>query len=104
MKDYIQDFKEEESERIRKHNIEKNRLSRFDRTVTELQEFILIMVLYFLSYLPIVTTLMKKYFDILGIFETDGNLNVRGKIFKSVLFALVYYTTFQVINRSFPTI
>ena len=104
MKDYIQDFKEEESERIRKHNIEKNKLSRFDRTVTELKEFVLIMVLYFLSFMPIVTTLMQKYLNILGIFETDGNLNLRGQIFKSASFALVYYITFQVINRTFPTI
>ena len=104
MKDYIQDFKEEESERIRKHNIEKNKLSRFDKTVTELQESVLIMVLYFFSYMPIVTTLMKKYLNILGVFETDGNLNVRGQIFKSISFALVYYITFQVINRTFPTI
>lgn len=104
MKDYIQDYKQEESERIRIHNLEKNALSHFDKTVSELQEFILISILYFISHLPIITILMKKYLNILGIFETDGNLNVRGKIFKSLSFATLYYITFQAINRSFPTI
>ena len=103
MKDYIQDYKQEESERIRIHNLEKNALSRFDKTVSELQEFILISIMYFISYLPIITTLMKKYLNILGMFEADGNLNLRGKIFKSLSFATFYYTTFQAINRLFPT-
>ena len=104
MKDYIQDYKQEESERIRIHNLEKNALSRFDKIVSELQEFILISIMYFISYLPIITILMKKYLNILGIFETDGTLNIRGKIFKSLSFAACYYTTFQAINRLFPTI
>ena len=104
IKDYIQDYKEEESERIRKHNLEKNKISRFDRTVSELQEFILISILYFISQMPIISIIMKKYFSVLGIFETDGNLNVYGKIFKSISFAFLYYTSIQAINRSFPTI
>lgn len=104
IKDYIQDYKEEESERIRNHNLEKNKLSRFDRTVSELQEFVLIAILYFMSQLPLISIVMKKYLSALGIFETDGNLNVYGKIFKSVSFALLYCVSFQAINRSFPTI
>lgn len=104
MKDYIKDYKEEESERIRIHNLEKNKLSRFDRTVSELQEFVLIAIMYFISQMPIVSVIMKKYLTILGIFEIDGNLNLYGKIFKSCAFALFYYISFQAINRSFPTI
>ena len=104
IQDYIQDYKEEESERIRKHNNKKNKISQFDKTISEAQEIFLIAILYFISNMTIVNTLIKRYLSILGIFENDGNYNFYGKIFKSGSFAFVYYISFQVINNLFPTI
>jgi hypothetical protein len=104
IQDYIQDYKEEESERTRKHNYDKNKISQFDKIVSETQEFLLIAILYFISDMTIVNILIKRYLSILGIVENDGNFNMYGKIFKSVSFAFLYYLSFQAINNLFPTI
>jgi hypothetical protein len=104
IEDYIQDYKEEESERIRKHNYDKNKVSRFDKFVSEIQEFLLIAILYFISDMTIVNTLIKRYLSFLGIIENDGNLNMYGKFFKSISFGFIYYLLFQAINNLFPTI
>lgn len=104
LNDYVQDYKEEESARIRKHNKEKNSISRFDKTISQLQEFVLIAILYFISNMTIINILIKRYFSILGMFENDGNFNFYGKVFKSISFALFYCLSFQVINNYFPTI
>jgi hypothetical protein len=104
IQDYIQDYKEEESERIRKHNNEKNQVSRLDRAISDVQEFLLIAILYFISDMTIVNTLIKKYLSFLHLSEIDGNFNSYGKVFKSVSFAFIYYISFQAINSSFPTI
>lgn len=103
MKDYIKDYKKEESQRIREHNRKKNETSLIDKTIFKIQEVLLIAILYFISNMEIVNISIKRYLSILRLFENDGNLNMYGNIFKCISFAFVYHISFQLINSSFPT-
>ena len=97
MTDYIQDYKEEESERIREYNREKNIKITSEKFVSDFQEVFFVGLLYFLFQMPITTILLRKYFNILGFFGIDGNLTLRGIAFKSVAFSSVYFMVFQFI-------
>jgi len=60
-----------------------------DEMYNELQIPILLAVLYFLFQLPIFRTYLFRYLPIL--FLKDGNLNINGYLFTSILFSLLYY-------------
>lgn len=102
MSDYIQDYKEEESERIREYNKQKKNKMTSEKIISDFQEVFLVAILYFLFQMPIITILLRKYFNIFGIYETDGNLTMRGIAFKSVAFSSAYFLIFQFINHFFP--
>lgn len=100
--DYVRDYKEEESERIHKHKKEKNKKNKLEEIYTEFQELFLIAILFFISQMSIVNKIMIQYLLFLGIYDLDGNINLRGMIFKSVVFSLVYGITFKSGNKLFP--
>jgi len=104
IKDYIKDYQEDESERIRNHNREKKQKNNADELISHFQEAFMIGILFFISQMWIVSTTMRKYCNNLGIYDFDGNLNVNGMIFKSVLFSSFYTFTFQAGYRLFPFI
>lgn len=60
-----------------------------DDLYNELQTPILMAVLYFLFQLPIFRKTLFGYFPIL--FATDGNLNINGFLFNSILFGMIFY-------------
>jgi hypothetical protein len=60
-----------------------------DRFYNELQTPLLLMVLYFLFQLPFFKSLLFKYIPFL--FLNDGNYNIKGLLFISFLFSLVFY-------------
>jgi len=90
--DYIRDYEEASEERFRKHEENKHREAAVDSIFTNIQTPILIAILYFLFQLPIVTTLLYKYFSFLAIYNADGNLNLSGLILKSVLFGSLFFS------------
>jgi hypothetical protein len=60
-----------------------------DEIYNDLQSPLLLAVLYFLFQLPIFKKLLFKYFSVL--FSKDGNYNINGYLFTSVLFGLLFY-------------
>lgn len=90
--DYIRDYEAASEDRLRKHEEKKHRERTVDTIFTSIQTPILIAILYFLFQLPIVTTLLYKYFSFLSIHNADGNLNLYGLILKSVMFGSMFYS------------
>jgi len=86
--DYIGDY-EDNDEIISKYNRRVEQDSSLDQLYDEIQVPLLICILYFLFQLPIFRRLLFKYFPIL--FFRDGNINIYGYLFTSVLFGTLYY-------------
>ena len=81
-KDYINDY-EETSEIINSYN------NSLDDMYNEIETPVLLTVLYFLFQLPFFKRFLLSYLPIL--FSNDGNYNINGFIFTSVLFGLLFY-------------
>jgi len=86
--DYIKNY-EETGDIVGNYNKNSNRSSSLDDMYNELQTPILLSVLYFLFQLPLFRKYLFNYFPIL--FSKDGNLNINGFVFNSVLFGLMFY-------------
>lgn len=68
-----------------------------DEMYNELQTPMLISILYFLFQLPIFRK--KLFYYIPFLFSNDGNLNVNGFIFTSILFGFSYYVLNKMANQ-----
>jgi hypothetical protein len=86
--DYIGDY-EDNDEIISKYNRHVDQDSSLDQLYDEIQVPLLICILYFLFQLPIFKRLLFKYFPVL--FFKDGNINIYGYLFTSILFGTLYY-------------
>jgi len=91
--DYISN-EESASEMISKYNRQMETRNSLDDMYNELQSPLLISVLYFLFQLPFFRRFLFNYFPIL--FSNDGNYNINGFLFCSVLFGLLFY----IINKT----
>ena len=89
--DYIRDYEKANEEELKLHRQQKYRQETAHDTISELQIPILITVLYFIFQMPIVTTLMRKYLSFANLYNEDGNFNIIGLLFKSLLFGSLYY-------------
>ena len=85
----------EEEKHVRFQEPEKN--SQFDELCDRLQEPILIGILYFIFQLPAIRTSLFKLMP--PLFHIDGNSNIAGYIFNSVLFAGAYYGVLYSIEQ-----
>ena len=90
--DYIRDYERANEEELKLHRQQKYRQETAHDTISELQIPILITVLYFIFQMPIVTTLMRKYLSFANLYNEDGNFNIIGLLFKSLLFGSLYYS------------
>jgi hypothetical protein len=90
--DYIREYEAASEESLRTHEREKHREKTAGNLFSDLQVPILIAVLYFIFQMPIVTTLLYKYFSFLSIHNADGNMNFTGLLLKSVLFGFFFYS------------
>ena len=86
--DYIQNY-EQTSDMINTYNKQMQNNNSLDDMYNEIQTPLLLAVLYFLFQLPFVRKLLYTYIPFL--FSTDGNFNMNGYLFTSVLFGLVFY-------------
>jgi hypothetical protein len=86
--DYIQNY-EQPSNMVNTYgkNIQNN--NSLDDMYNEIQTPLLIGILYFLFQLPFFRKFLFGYFPIL--FSSDGNLNINGFLFTSILFGLIFY-------------
>lgn len=85
----------EERKRVRFQ--EPAQLSQYDELCDKLQEPILIGILYFIFQMPIIRTTLVKLMP--PLFQTDGNSNMAGYLFNSVLFAGAYYGVMYSIDQ-----
>jgi len=99
VRDYIEDC-DETDEIINNYNKNANRSQNLDDMYNEIQMPLLLSVLYFLFQLPFFKRQLFKYFPIL--FASDGNLNLNGYFFNSILFGLIFYLLNK-INTHFAT-
>jgi len=67
----------------------KNYLFMFENTYNEIQMAVLLSIFYFLLQLPYIKKLLITYIPIL--FFKDGNINIYGNLFMSILFGVAYY-------------
>ena len=86
--DYITE-QEENEDIINNYNYKKANSDSLDDLYDELQTPLLIAVLYFLFQLPFFRKFLFKYGP--ALFAKDGNINLYGYVFTSVLFGLIYY-------------
>jgi hypothetical protein len=89
--DYLREYEERMSKMNIEHQQDQHRKDLVVSVYDELQTPILIGVLFFLFQVPIINTLMFKYLSFLKIYNDDGNLNLYGILFKSILFGFVYF-------------
>jgi hypothetical protein len=73
------------------YNKNTQRQNSLDDMYNEIQTPLLLAVLYFLFQLPFFRKFLFSYFPVL--FSNDGNLNINGFVFTSVLFGLLFYLT-----------
>jgi len=86
--DYIKNY-ERTSDMIDEYNKNSNINNTLDDLYDEVQTPIMISVLYFMFQLPIFKRCSFKYFPVL--FAKDGNTNIYGFVFNSVLFGMLFY-------------
>ena len=94
--DYIKDY-EQTSDMIDNYNKQMNRSNSLDDMYNEIQTPLLLAVLYFLFQLPFFKRFLFGYFPVL--FSNDGNFNINGFLFTSVLFGLLFYLLNKVTNH-----
>jgi len=86
--DYIQNY-EQAPDIVNTYGKHVQNNNSLDDIYNEIQIPLLIAVLYFLFQLPFFRKFLFSYFPIL--FSTDGNLNINGFLFTSILFGFIFY-------------
>ena len=94
--DYIKDY-EQTNDMINNYNSNLKRQNSLDDTYNEIQTPLLLAVLYFLFQLPFFRKFLFNYLPVL--FSNDGNLNINGFLFTSILFGILFYILNKVSNH-----
>ena len=94
--DYIRNY-EQSSDMIDEYNKNTRQQNSLDDMYNEIQTPLLLAVLYFLFQLPFFRKFLFSYFPIL--FSNDGNFNINGFLFSSILFGLLFYVLNKVTNH-----
>jgi hypothetical protein len=96
MKDYLSEYELEET-RIARHKKQKKRVHFADEWFNKLQLPLLVGCLFLVFQHSIINKFMTKISDLSKIvvhipfFKEDGNVNLNGMIFKSLLFGSLYF-------------
>lgn len=94
--DYIRNY-EQTSDMINDYNKNMQGQNSLDDMYNEIQIPLLLAVIYFLFQLPFFRKFLFSYFPVL--FSNDGNLNINGFMFTSILFGLLFYILNKVSNH-----
>jgi hypothetical protein len=89
--DYVRDYEQQDRHRDRT----KVALQTADDWYQRLQIPILVSLLFFIFQMPVFNTFLRKNFTFLTIYNDDGNFNIIGLVFKSVLFGVLFYSMQQ---------
>ena len=96
--DYINNDDYDNDETIHNYNRTADVKSSLDSIYDEIQTPLLLAILYFLFQLPIIRKTLCKYIPLLC--NNDGNYNINGLVFTSVLFALIFFIASKGISIS----
>jgi len=94
--DYIRNYETTE-DMIDNYSRNTQRQNSLDDMYNEIQTPLLLSVIYFLFQLPFFRKFLFTYFPIL--FSNDGNLNINGFLFMSILFGILFYTLNKITNH-----
>ena len=94
--DYIKDY-EQTNDMINNYNSNLKRKNNLDDAYNEIQTPLLLAVLYFLFQLPFFRKFLFTYLPVL--FSNDGNLNINGFLFTSILFGVLFYVLNKLSNH-----
>jgi hypothetical protein len=86
--DYIKNY-EQTSDMVNQYNRGKQMNDSLDDMYNEIQFPLLLAVLYFLFQLPFFEKILYTYIPFL--FSNDGNYNINGYLFTSILFGLLFH-------------
>ena len=86
--DYIKNY-EQTSDMVNQYNRGKQMNDSLDDMYNEIQFPLLLAVLYFLFQLPFFKKFLYTYIPFL--FSNDGNYNINGYLFTSILFGLLFH-------------
>lgn len=98
MKDYIKKYEEDSEVVIKEHEKGKYRRMILDKIQSEFIVPFMIGILYFISMMSFISSIMYKYLAKFGIYNEDASLNVYGMTFKSFLFGGIYWFFIHTIN------
>jgi len=96
--DYVLDYEKQIEHTNAQHNELTKKKRLIDMLFTEFQTPLYIALLFFIFQMPFMNGLMVKYLSALGIYNTDGNMNVYGYGLKSILFGLLFYGSNKVVE------
>ena len=95
--DYIRNHAENTEAYLHAHKRTKNRIDTIENIYDTLNVPILIAVLYFAFQLPVMRTQLMRFIP--SIFNNDGNYNLSGLLFVSILFSSSYFMLTHLLNR-----
>jgi hypothetical protein len=95
MEDYIKNY-EQTSDMINNYNKEKQINNSLDDMYNEIQTPLLLAVLYFLFQLPFFKRFLYTYIPLL--FSNDGNYNINGLLFTSIVFGMLFHLIMKTTN------
>jgi hypothetical protein len=93
-KDYIGSVANND-EILRKQQLEQNKTESVSYIYEQLQTPLLVSFLYFIFQLPVLKATLFKFVPVL--FKSDGNPNLKGYVFQSIIFGGLYYTMNSVL-------
>lgn len=93
--DYIKNY-EQTSDMIHNYNKNKQINNSLDDMYNEIQTPLLLAVLYFLFQLPFIKRFLYSYLPVL--FSNDGNYNLNGYLFTSVVFGMLFHFIIKTTN------
>jgi hypothetical protein len=89
--DFVRDYEEQYDGDFRINESSKYRKTKLEQLISQLHMPILIAILYFIFSMPVFNKFLNKNFSFLQIYDSDGNFNFYGILFKSILFGGCYY-------------
>jgi hypothetical protein len=91
-RDYVKDHYDMTEQNLKEYEQRKQKQNHWDSILNDIQVPFFIAILFFFFQLPIVNTFIFKRFAFLSLYSDDGNFNMAGLLFKSILFGTMYYS------------
>jgi hypothetical protein len=96
--DYINDDYDND-EAVNNYNRTADVKNSLESIYDEIQTPLLLAILYFLFQLPIIRKTLCKYIPLLC--NNDGNYNINGLVFTSVIFALIFFVVSSTFSKGY---